>query len=999
MGVSENRTTPTESQSSSSKKQLLKTTRALKSPTSSPEKKSGIFPIVGIGASAGGLEAFEKFFSSMPAESGMAFVLIPHLDPSHVSILPDLLQRFTRMKVHLTVDGTKVEPNNVYVTPPNKYLAILNGILQLMQPAVSRASRLPINSFFRTLAQDQKQNAACIILSGTGTDGTLGLREIRSEGGLVIVQDPDSAKYDGMPRSAMATGMADYVLPPEEIPGQLVEYFQHATRGKDSAMISVKGDPSDALQKILILLRTHTGHDFSLYKQHTILRRIERRMNVHQINDIASYVRYLEQSPGEVGVLFSEILIGVTSFFRDSGAFEVLKQKVLPELVESKSGDDPIRIWVPACSSGEEAYSIAITLQECMDDLKREFRAQIFGTDINAGAINAAREGHYSSSISANVSKDRLRRFFTQEDNGYRIKKTIREMLVFAPQNIIHDPPFTKLDMVCCRNLLIYMDTDLQRKILPIIHYSLRPKGVLFLGTAETIGSFTDLFGVVDKQWKIFNRKESILANHAWTQFPAHPRISPAAQGEATLTARRTREMNMPRQLEKILLEDYVPPCVVIDEKGDISYVHGRTGQYLEPAQGKASLNILAMARSGLRTALTTAIRQVASKKEKVTYERLQVEGNGGQQSVHLTVKPITEPEALRGMMMVVFEEAKPPANTRSPKKGSSGHPVNAQVAELETELKQTKEYFRTTIEEVEISNQDLKSANEELQSTNEELETSKEELQSLNEELITVNAELQGRNDELSQASDDMKNLLDSTHIATLFLDTELDIKGFTPAAGNILPLIQTDIGRPISHITSNLQYEHLVENVQHVIKTLAFKETEVATKDGRWYFMRITPYRTVTNVIAGVVITFNDITQQKRNALLAEDAREYAQNIVDTIREPLLVLDTDLRVISAGRSFYRIFQMTPKETDGKCLYDLGDRQWDVPELRQQMEKLIASNAAFEDVRISRDFPHIGQRVMLVNGRQIRQHNNPARLILLAMEDVTKQKQEPTVG
>ena len=987
-------------QKSGSKNAIGKTKRTKESTPPSHKKEKGFY-IVGMGASAGGLEAFEKFFRNTPEDSGMAFVLVSHLDPGHISILAELLQKCSKMQVIQVQDGMKVQPNSVYVIPPNRDMAILHGTLQLIEPNVPRGLRLPIDYFLRSLAEDQGERAIGIILSGAGTDGTLGLRAIKGEMGMAMVQDPNSAKYNSMPSSAIETGLMDYILPPEEMPKQLIRYVKHVTLGAIPKITPIEGKIPDTLQKIFILLRTHTGHDFSLYKKNTIFRRIERRMNVHQIDKATKYVRYLQENPDEVKRLFKELLIGVTNFFRDPEAFEALRQKVLPQLLKDKPVDYSFRVWVPGCSSGEEAYSIAIILRECMDELKRNFSVQVFGTDIDHDAIDTARAGIYPGSISSDMNPDRLKRFFTTEDNAYRVKQDLREMLIFAPQDIIKHPPFTKLDLICCRNLLIYLDTELQKKLLPVFHYSLNPDGILLLGPSETIGGYVDLFSVLDKKWKVYKRKEAASFGQEMLEFPTMRLKYESTEIQVTGEFKKTRETSIPQLVQKILLESYAPPCVIINEKADIMYIHGRTGKYLEPAPGKASLNILEMAREGLRLQLASAIHKAISQGKGVAHEGLPIKDNGGFRIINVTVKPVRAPEYMRGLMMVVFEDVVSPKQAESGKKSrASKKKVGKGVDEIGWELQYTKENLQTAIEELETSNEELKSTNEELQSANEELRsaneelsTSKEELQSLNEELATVNAELQGKIDEVTKANDDMRNLMESTEIATIFLDKDLCIKWFTAYAKKVINLIQTDVGRPIGDIVPNLKYENLVEDARGVLKSMAEKKTEVQTKDGHWYLMRIMPYRTIDDAIDGVVITFGDIHAQKMAT--DQEARKYAESIVETLREPLLVLDRDLKVISANHSFFKTFQVKPEETKGNLIYELGNRQWDIPRLRELLEDILPQNTIFEGLEVEHDFPTIGYKKMLLNGRKIFREAVGTETILLAIEDITEHKKK----
>ncbi len=961
------------------------------------------FYIVGMGGSAGSLEAFEEFFRSMPADTGLAFVLVSHLDPTHKGVMPELLQRVTQMKVQQVKDGMKVEPNTVYVIPPNRDMSILHGRLQLLEPSKPRGLRMPIDFFFRHLAEDQRERSIGIILSGMGTDGTLGLKTIKEKLGMAMVQDPNSAKYNGMPQSAINTGLADYVAPTNELPARLLDYVNQlykVTRGLPTSEKRVPG----AMQKISALLREQTGNDFSLYKMNTVRRRIERRMSVHQISNINQYVRYLQENPHEIDLLFKELLIGVTNFFREPDAFVVLKEKVTLLLKKKKDGD-PIRVWVVGCSTGEEAYSIAIVLRECLDDRNLKLfgsKIQIYATDIDKEAIAVARQGTYPANIAADVSPERLQRFFTKGDDHYRIKNELRDAIVFAQQNILTDPPFTRLDLLSCRNLLIYLKSETQKKLLPIFHYSLNSGGFLFLGSSESIGGFTDLFSPMDNKWKVFKRKETPLARRGLIEFPTSPlpheiRIpGPIAQKES--------EVNITEIAKTLILQTIAPPVVLINDKGDILYLTRRTGKYLEPPVGKANVNIYAMAREGLRMELGIAIRKAMTERTKVTIKGLRVRTNGATQMVNLTVSPFEEPESMRGLMMVLFEDVETPAEEVLPSKKKS-KPVSgleAINAELEKELLYLKERLQTTVEEMETSQEELKSANEEMQSTNEELQstneemvTSKEELQSLNEELTTLNAELQSKNEELSEVNNDMKNLLNSTQVPTIFLDNDLKIKRFTPYMTKIASLIQSDVGRPITDIVLNLEYKDLVKDVNEVLQTLVFKETQVQTKGGDWYLMRIIPYRTSENLIDGVVITFSDITELKTVTARLTERTEYAEGVIRTVREPLIVLNGELKIASANPSFYRAFQVTPQETEKEFIYDLGNRQWDIPALRKLLEEILPKNAHIEDFLVEHDFPKIGRKKMLLNARKI-VHEEPQRqLILLAMEDITDRKEQ----
>lgn len=954
--------------------------------------------IVGMGGSAGGLDAFEDFFRNMPVNTGMAFVLVSHLDPTHKGVMPELIQRSTAMNVKQAKDGMKVQPNHVYVIPPNKDMSITHGVLQLLEPSMPRGLRMPIDYFFRHLAEDQREKSVGIILSGMGTDGTLGLKAIKEDLGMAMVQDVGSAKYSGMPESAINTGLVDFIAPASELPTKLLGYADHF-------MISEKDrSPKEkrvtgVMQKIFALLQERTGNDFSLYKKNTVRRRIERRMSVHQIGSISQYVRYLQQNSQEIDLLFKELLIGVTNFFREPEAFEVLKRDTIPEFLKRKKDGDPIRVWVVGCSTGEEAYSIAIILKECIEELKLKHRKiQIYATDIDKAAIDNARQGIYPANIAADVSQDRLQRFFSEEDGRYRIKKEVRDSIVFAPQNVLTDPPFTKLDLLSCRNLLIYLNTETQKKLLPLFHYTLNPGGYLFFGSSETIGTFTDLFSPVDNKWKIFQRKESLMARKEYVEFPATaPSYEARLQGSAE--PQKKPEINVAENAKNIILQTIAPPAVIINEKGDILYITRRTGKYLEPPIGKASMNILAMAREGLRTELGIAIRRAANDLQTVAMKGLKVKTNGSEQMINLKVMPIGEPDSMRGLMMVIFEDIEKPTETTTSARTRSKSASRLEIinSELEKELQYTKEHLQTVVEEMETSQEELKSTNEELQSTNEELQstneemvTSKEELQSLNEELTTLNTELQSKNEELTETNNDMKNLLNSTQIPTIFLDNNLNIKRFTPYATKIASLIQSDIGRPITDIMLNIQYKNLIQDVKEVLQTLVFKEAQVQSENGSWYLMRIIPYRTSENVIKGVVITFSDVTEFKNTTASLTESTEFAEQIFRTTHEPMLVLNDEQKIVSANPSFYKTFQLTPQETEGQFLYQLANGHWDIPALRELVENVLPENEQIEGYMVEHDFPRIGHKKIMLNARKIMHDNPKKRQILLAIEDIT---------
>ncbi len=831
--------------------------------------------IVGIGASAGGLEALERFLSHVPKDSGLAFVIVQHLDPTHKGILPELLQRRTPMAVEQIKDRHPVRPNCVYVIPPNKDLSLLRGALHLFEPGATRGLRLPIDFFFRSLAEDQQERSVGIILSGMGSDGTLGLRAIKEMAGVALVQEPATAKFDAMPRSAIDAGLADIVAPAEALCERLLAYLQHPSPAI-SAEPALDEHDQNGLDKVLILLRTHTGHDFSLYKKNTLHRRIERRMRLHQLNKIAHYVRLLQDNPQERELLFKELLIGVTRFFRDPPAWVQLRNQILPQLLAQHPEGGVLRAWVAGCATGEEAFSLGIAFKETLAQLcpPKTYTLQIFATDLDADAIAKARQGLYPENITVDVAPEQLQQFFVHEENGgYRIGKNVRELVTFAPHNLAQDPPFTKLDLLLCRNLLIYLTPELQKKLFALFHYSLNPGGVLFLGPAETVDSPSDLFIPLEGKWRFYQRE----AREAPVQpagFPAW--LTPAAAGESpspTETRAALAPASLQAQADQVLLQRFAPAAVLSNSQGDILYINGRTGKYLEPAAGKANWNIFAMAREGLRECLLSNCQQALHLQPStaVIQRGLRVKTNGDYQTVDLTVERLNEPAALRGLLMVIFADAPPPVGKRRGKAGQAAASLSRDQMEeerqkLRQELAFMHEDMQTSQEELKSTNEELQSTNEELQSTNEELTTSKEEMQSLNEELQTVNAELQIKVRDLTRTSDDMKNLLNSTDIATLFLDGALHVRRFTTQASKLIKLIPSDIGRPITDIASNLLYPTLGADVTEVLRTLVFVEKAVATQDGRWFNLRIMPYRTMDNRIDGVVVTLTDISWPKK-------------------------------------------------------------------------------------------------------------------------------------
>jgi len=838
------------------------------------------------------------------------------------------------------------------------------------------------------MAEDLKDKAICVVLSGTGTDGALGAKAVKSELGMVMVQDPNTAKYDGMPRAAVAMGIADFVLPPDKMAGKLIEYVK-SSYGKPAEKRRTEIEKgSTYLQQIFALLRQRTKHDFSGYKVSTVRRRIERRMGVNQIDKIGDYVALLKENHREAEALFKDFLINVTSFFRDPEAFDALKASFC-KVLDGKQEGSIVRAWAIGCSTGEEAYSLAILIQECMEQIGRYFDIQVFGTDIDPDAINAARAGVYAASIAEDVSEERLKKYFVRRDSQYQIKKEIREKLIFAVQDFTTDPPFSRMDLISTRNVLIYLDADMQKRLMPVLHYALNENGILFLGTAESVGEFTDLFGVADRKWKIYQRRER--------QGETRLTITPQAPwGDARLPVDRIGvNQAAQRQAEQALLEA-LPPAVLVDRAMNIVFVHGQTGKYLELSQGEPRPNVLDMARQGLRTELSAAIREATAENRETAKEGARVKVNGGTQRVRITVRPVTETPEGRDNLVVTFEEMPEPKEKKTRKGAPAEGAAEVRYRELEQELQFTKETLRSTIEELETANEELRSANEEyqstneeLQSTNEELETSREELQSVNEELMTMNTQYQSKIEELSTINDDMKNLLNSTDTATVFLDTDLKVKRYTPAATSLFNLIEADTGRPLEHVTSKLTDEKITEKAKRVLDTLIPARDNVQSRDGRWYSMRIHPYRTADNNIAGVVLSFFDITDEMALREAAKSV-DYLKGIVDTVREPLVALGSDLRVVSANHRFYESFKVRREDTEGKLIYELGDRQWDIPALRKLLQEILTKNSSFDDYMVKHDFPGIGQRRMLLNARHLPDGGGASGKILLAIEDVT---------
>ena len=886
---------------------------------------SSQFPIVCIGASAGGLEAFEQFLSNVPKDSGMAYIVIQHLDPTQKGMLPELLQRISSMEVLQVEDRMTVKPNRVYVIPPNKTMSILNGVLYLFEPLESRGLRLPIDYFLFSLADDQHENAIGVILSGMGSDGSTGIRAIKEKNGVVLVQDPTEAKYDSMPRNAIDAVLTDIVAPASELPLKLLDFLKYTPELISEMEIELKDQ--SALDKIIILLRTQTGNDFSLYKKNTVYRRIERRMGVHKIDKIAAYVTFLQTNPKEVDILFKELLIGVTNFFRDAAVWEKLEEVVMPQLIINQQEGALLRAWVPGCSTGEEAYSLAIVFKEAIEKINPHggISLQIFATDLDNEAIETARKGLFSVDIKENVSPKRLQRFFSTTDNGYRINNEIREMVVFAKHNIILHPPFTKLDILTCRNLLIYMDSELQKKILGLFYYSLNREGFLVLGSAETLGSQSHFFTPIESKLKIYQRT---ITNQTPELFDFPSSFSRTKQAYIEHQPPVKPPTNIQTLADQLLLQYFSPPGVLVNNLGDIIYISGRTGKYLEPAVGKANMNIFAMLRDGLRNDFPAAFRQALMKKELVQLRNIKVGTNGGTQYLDVTIQWIDKPEALAGMVMIIFKDIAKVEGLKELEKKGDKISNTARQLELEKELQHAREEMQTTLEEMQTSQEELKSTNEELQSTNEELQstneeltTSKEEMQSLNEELQTVNAELLSKVDDFTRVNNDMKNLLNSTDIATLFLDKDLNIRRYTNQATKIFKLIKSDIGRPFTDQVSDLDYPELATDALEVLRTLTFIQKQITTSDGRWFSTRIMPYRTFDDRIDGLVITFFNISDHKKLEVELNEKRQMHNLLLNLSSDIIVKLSHEWKVVEFNKAAESFF--------GKKVGDVQDKNY----------------------------------------------------------------------
>ena len=981
--------------------------------TKTPELQAAIseskitFPVVGIGASAGGLEAVSSLLKELPANLGMAFVLVQHLAPLHESMLSELLARETAMPVSEIEDGMLVEMNHVYVIPPNTNLGILHGVLHLMPRGEEPGQHLPIDFFLRSLAREMTSRAIGVIMSGSASDGVLGLMEIKAEGGITFAQDEESAAYASMPHSAIAAGCVDFILTPKNIALELARIGQHPylmhTAVKSAEPLQAE---DDNLRKIFLLLRQYSGNDFTYYKQSTILRRIKRRILLHKLERLEDYVRYLQGSPGETEALFRDLLINVTNFFRDPEVFDELKEIVYPAIVKDRPTDSPIRIWVPGCATGEEVYSIAISLFEYLGDMAGNTPIQFFATDLDEQAVSKARSGIYPHTIAEDVSPGRLQRFFTKLDEGYQISKQIRDLCIFAEQNVLTDPPFSRLDLISCRNLLIYFSAVLQKKIIPVFHYALTNHGYLLLGSSETIGRHADLFRLADKKHKLYEKKSvtgAMMVDFSGMTISRRATDNSAKYVADSAHAGSWTNLDIQREADRIILKKFCPPGVVINEDLDVVQFRGHTGLFLEPAAGDASLNLLKMARDGLQLELRNAVNQAIDKKTTVRKENLRIKADGSIRNVTVEVDPISGPMQNIRCYLVTFldttviDVSKKTKKKSAAKPESSAEDENLEIQRLQQELGATREYLHSVIEQQEVTNEELTSANEEiqasneeLQSTNEELETSKEELQSANEELSTVNDELGSRNAELEQLSNDLSNLITGLSIPIVMVNEDLCIRRFSSSAEKLLNLIPSDQGRPISHIKANIVVPQLEKVLIEVIDSVKSEVFELQDQQGHWYSVQIRPYKTLDNKISGAVIAFLDVDEMKKSLVVAERAQHFAESVVSAIRYPLLVLDNHQRVVAASEVYYSVFKETEKDTIGNLLYHLGNGQWGIPGLRKKLGDVVEKKQGFDDYLVEHEFKTIGNKCMRISGRPVAPGIDDEMMVLMQIEEVS---------
>jgi len=952
------------------------------------------FPIVGVGASAGGLEAFAALLGAMPDPTGMAFVFIQHLDPERKSMLPNILTRYSGMKVLEVTDKMAVAVDSICVIPPDSDVRIEDGVLRLVRRKSGR--HMPVDEFLESLAEDQGARAIGVILSGTASDGTFGLKAIKAAGGITFAQDSESAKHDGMPRSAIATGCVDFVLPPEKIARELVRITRHAKVSVPVVAESpdtVIGEGAE-LREIVNLIKRANGVDFTHYKISTIKRRVARRMVVNKVDSVRKYAQLLHKDRRELEALHEDILIHVTGFFREPEAYRTLARKVFPDIVSPKSPGEPIRIWVAGCSTGEEVYSIAIVLLEYLGERANEFPVQIFGTDISERSIDTARLGIYSEASLAEVSERRRNRFFSKVDGGYQIVKLIREMCVLAKQDLTADPPFSKIDLISCRNVLIYMGAVLQKRVMAVFHYALQAGGYLLLGKSESLTSFSDLFALADRKGRLYSKAVTVRTPHLDFGPVVHEQVVAAPSG-----AERPRGLDLEKEVDRIVWRQYRHAGLVVSKDLEILHFRGDTSGYMAPAPGAASLDLLKMVRKELVVELRTAIHRAKKTGSAIRKDRIRVGPEDNGREVSVVVQPLFGRNAQDQHFLVLFEETtlhpEPQRKEPIPRKKPEGQ----EVARMEREIATTREYLQTIIEEQEATNEELKAANEEvlssneeLQSTNEELETAKEELQSANEELVTLNEQQAKRNAELARISDDLNNVLTGINIPVVLVGRDLEVRRFTPAAERLLNLLPADIGRPITNIRPNYDLPEIETLIHDVTQRFQEVEREFQDFSGRWRLLRMRPYKTEDNKIDGAVMVFLDIHELRRAAEKAREAQSEATAIVETVNEPLILLDPELRVLRANPSFHELFQTKPANVVGRSLFELGNRRWDIPELKARLKEIVRTGEeVLGEIEVRQSFPKIGRKKLLLSARPVRYLKGDTKLILLGIRNITE--------
>jgi two-component system CheB/CheR fusion protein len=966
--------------------------------------------VVGVGASAGGLEAFSKLLADLPENTRMAFVFVQHLDPTHTSALEEILSRSTKIPVTEVTDGTVVQSNHIYVIPPNADLAIRGGVLRLSPRTLGRGQHRPIDSFLHSLAEDCGERSIAVILSGTASDGTSGCLAVKAVGGITFAQDEATAKHSGMPHSAAEAGCVDFVLPPKGIAEELARIEKHPYIAKAPAHADELLSPvaTSDVNGLFTLLREATGVDFAHYKQSTLQRRIKRRMVLNQTEKLADYVRLVRRTPTELDELYRDILIHVTGFFRDPGAFDALRKVVFPALAKDRQPSAwSIRVWIPGCSTGEEAYSMAMALLEYLEPEKARYSSasnskpiQIFATDVSEESLDRARTGIYSEATVGDVAPARLKRFFSPVDKGYQINQFVRELCIFAKQNIAKDPPFSNLDLVSCRNLLIYLGPELQKRVIPTMHYALNPGGYLMLGGAESLGIFSDHFTLVDKKYKTYQRKGSTARLVSYFTGVDYSLRRPSGAKSAK---NPPPALGIEKEVEQVLTDRFVPASIVLNSDMEIVQFRGKTGPYLEPATGHPTFSLSKMAREGLLIDLRAALHTAKKDNVVVRKEGVSIQSNGGTREINFEVIPVQGEPARERFYVVVFQDAPVKPAEKSPRRSGDAAagkqtPLAQQNQRLTREIKQLHsqmqsliEEHETTSEEFKTANEEVLSSNEELQSTNEELETAKEELQSSNEELTTVNEELNNRNVELSTANNDLLNLLGNVNIPVVIVGSDARIRRLTPAAEKLLNLLPSDIGRRLGQVRPNMELDNLEQVARETIETATPREAEVRDSAGVWYLMRARPYKTSENKIEGAVISFQDIDALKR---LLEATRTYADTLVESAREAILILDAELRVVVANAPFYKSFQVSASEVIGRSIFELGNQQWNILALRNLLESITHRKTRIDDFEVRHNFQHLGERIMLLNARRVEPRRGEF-FIFLSFEDVTEVRKQ----